>query len=79
MNALAATSRNFKQAAKILGLDSKLEKSLLIPFREIKVIHSPFPLIFLCFPFDAIRRCMHGSEFVKINRLNKGLHQPSLA
>ncbi|KAK9169399.1 hypothetical protein Syun_001539 [Stephania yunnanensis] len=37
MNALAATSRNFKQAARLLGLDSKLEKSLLIPFREIKV------------------------------------------
>ncbi|PKA45818.1 Glutamate dehydrogenase [Apostasia shenzhenica] len=37
MNALVATSRNFKQAAKILGLDSKLERSLLIPFREIKV------------------------------------------
>jgi hypothetical protein len=39
MNALAATSRNFKQAAKLLGLDSKLEKSLLIPFREIKVMN----------------------------------------
>lgn len=37
MNALAATNRNFKHAAKLLGLDSKLEKSLLIPFREIKV------------------------------------------
>lgn len=37
MNALAATSRNFRQSAKLLGLDSKLEKSLLIPFREIKV------------------------------------------
>ncbi|GMH09642.1 hypothetical protein Nepgr_011483 [Nepenthes gracilis] len=37
MNALAATSRNFRQAARILGLDSKLERSLLIPFREIKV------------------------------------------
>ncbi|KAJ6828243.1 putative glutamate dehydrogenase [Iris pallida] len=37
MNALAATSRNFKQAAKLLGLDAKLERSLLIPFREIKV------------------------------------------
>ncbi|XP_020684575.1 glutamate dehydrogenase 1, mitochondrial [Dendrobium catenatum] len=37
MNALAATSRNFKKAAKLLGLDTKLEKSLLIPFREIKV------------------------------------------
>lgn len=35
---MAATSRNFKQAAKLLGLDSKLEKSLLIPFREIKVM-----------------------------------------
>ncbi|KAK3183325.1 hypothetical protein Dsin_030611 [Dipteronia sinensis] len=37
MNALAATSRNFRKAGRILGLDSKLEKSLLIPFREIKV------------------------------------------
>ncbi|KDP39958.1 hypothetical protein JCGZ_03489 [Jatropha curcas] len=37
MNALAATNRNFRNAARILGLDSKLEKSLLIPFREIKV------------------------------------------
>ena len=37
MNALAATNRNFKLAARLLGLDSKLEKSLLIPFREIKV------------------------------------------
>ena len=31
-------ARNFKQAAKLLGLDSKLEKNLLIPFREIKVM-----------------------------------------
>ncbi|KAG0460620.1 hypothetical protein HPP92_020527 [Vanilla planifolia] len=37
MNALVATSRNFRQAARLLGLDAKLEKSLLIPFREIKV------------------------------------------
>ncbi|KAH6809937.1 glutamate dehydrogenase 2 [Perilla frutescens var. frutescens] len=37
MNALAATNRNFRQAARILGLDSKIENSLLIPFREIKV------------------------------------------
>ncbi|PIA31001.1 hypothetical protein AQUCO_05300081v1 [Aquilegia coerulea] len=37
MNALAATNRNFRHAARILGLDSKIEKSLLIPFREIKV------------------------------------------
>ncbi|KAH9720986.1 glutamate dehydrogenase 2 [Citrus sinensis] len=37
MNALAATNRNFRYAARILGLDSKLERSLLIPFREIKV------------------------------------------
>eukprot|EP00252_Welwitschia_mirabilis_P007848 TRINITY_DN19560_c0_g1_i1.p1 TRINITY_DN19560_c0_g1~~TRINITY_DN19560_c0_g1_i1.p1 ORF type:complete len:412 (-),score=84.18 TRINITY_DN19560_c0_g1_i1:297-1532(-) len=37
MNALAATSRNFKRAARLLGLDAKLERSLLIPFREIKV------------------------------------------
>ncbi|KAA8539740.1 hypothetical protein F0562_026432 [Nyssa sinensis] len=37
MNALAATNRNFRHAARILGLDAKIEKSLLIPFREIKV------------------------------------------
>ncbi|XP_066343593.1 glutamate dehydrogenase 2, mitochondrial isoform X2 [Miscanthus floridulus] len=37
MNALAATSRNLRRASKLLGLDSKLEQSLLIPFREIKV------------------------------------------
>ncbi|KAJ8448565.1 hypothetical protein Cgig2_012209 [Carnegiea gigantea] len=37
MNALAATNRNFKLAARLLGLDAKLERSLLIPFREIKV------------------------------------------
>ncbi|KAI4324891.1 hypothetical protein MLD38_030335 [Melastoma candidum] len=37
MNALAATNRNFRHSARILGLDSKLERSLLIPFREIKV------------------------------------------
>nr|POF27204.1 glutamate dehydrogenase 1 [Quercus suber] len=37
MNALVATNRNFKLAARLLGLDSKLETSLLIPFREIKV------------------------------------------
>ncbi|KAM0967455.1 hypothetical protein ACFX2J_022868 [Malus domestica] len=37
MNTLVATNRNFKFAARLLGLDFKLEKSLLIPFREIKV------------------------------------------
>nr|XP_028954125.1 glutamate dehydrogenase 1-like isoform X2 [Malus domestica]XP_028954126.1 glutamate dehydrogenase 1-like isoform X2 [Malus domestica]XP_028954127.1 glutamate dehydrogenase 1-like isoform X2 [Malus domestica]XP_028954129.1 glutamate dehydrogenase 1-like isoform X2 [Malus domestica]XP_028954130.1 glutamate dehydrogenase 1-like isoform X2 [Malus domestica] len=37
MNALVATNRNFKFATRLLGLDFKLEKSLLIPFREIKV------------------------------------------
>ncbi|KAF2549429.1 hypothetical protein F2Q70_00024052 [Brassica cretica] len=37
MKALAATNRNFKLASRILGLNSKLEQSLLIPFREIKV------------------------------------------
>uniref|UniRef100_M4ET34 glutamate dehydrogenase [NAD(P)(+)] n=1 Tax=Brassica campestris TaxID=3711 RepID=M4ET34_BRACM len=30
-------TRNFKLASRLLGLDSKLEQSLLIPFREIKV------------------------------------------
>ena len=37
MNALAATNRYFKQAVRLLGLDSKVERSLIIPFREIKV------------------------------------------
>ncbi|KAK8482531.1 hypothetical protein V6N13_032323 [Hibiscus sabdariffa] len=37
MNALVATNRNFRLASRLLGLDSKLEKSLLIPFRETKV------------------------------------------
>jgi hypothetical protein len=37
MNALAATNRYFKQAVRMLGLDSKVERSLIIPFREIKV------------------------------------------
>lgn len=45
MNALAATNRNFRQAARILGLDSKIENSLMIPFREIKVSQSPFILM----------------------------------
>jgi glutamate dehydrogenase (NAD(P)+) len=42
MNALAATNRYFKRAVRILGLDPKLERSLLIPFREIKVRIPPF-------------------------------------
>nr|BBI28835.1 glutamate dehydrogenase 1 a [Nicotiana tabacum] len=37
MNALPATNKNFKLASRLLGLDSKLEQCLLIPFREIKV------------------------------------------
>ncbi|CAM6126084.1 unnamed protein product [Calypogeia fissa] len=37
MNALVATTRNFKKAIKILGIDSKVERSLLVPYREIKV------------------------------------------
>ncbi|XP_039142179.1 glutamate dehydrogenase 2, mitochondrial-like [Dioscorea cayenensis subsp. rotundata] len=37
MNFFTATNRNFRHAAKLLGLDSKLAKSLLIPCREIKV------------------------------------------
>lgn len=58
MNALVATNRNFKLAARLLGLDSKLEKSLLIPFREIKVIksldilsHSKFSVIDITYVF----------------------------
>ncbi|KAK2988671.1 hypothetical protein RJ640_013176 [Escallonia rubra] len=37
MNALGATNRNCKLAARLLTLDSKIVKSFLIPFREIKV------------------------------------------
>ncbi|XP_076893478.1 glutamate dehydrogenase A-like [Bidens hawaiensis] len=37
MNALAATNRNFRHAARLLSLDSKVETSLLIPYREVKV------------------------------------------
>ncbi|KAL4592152.1 hypothetical protein LXL04_005138 [Taraxacum kok-saghyz] len=37
MNALTATTRNFRYASRLLGLDAKLETSLLLPFREIKV------------------------------------------
>ncbi|GJS64087.1 glutamate dehydrogenase 2 [Tanacetum coccineum] len=37
MNPLAATNRNFRHAARLLGLDSQLEKSLLMPHKEIKV------------------------------------------
>lgn len=48
MNALVATNRNFKLAARLLGLDSKLERSLLIPFREIKVIIKPLYILFHC-------------------------------
>ena len=51
MNALAATSRNFRNAARLLGLDAKIEKSLLIPFREIKVCLTLCCLIlgYVCF------------------------------
>ena len=47
MNALVATNRHFKFAARLLGLDSKLEKSLLIPFREIKVILHIIALMYI--------------------------------
>ncbi|KAL3646439.1 hypothetical protein CASFOL_011619 [Castilleja foliolosa] len=36
INALAAATRSFRHSSRILGLDAKVEKSLLIPFREIK-------------------------------------------
>lgn len=47
MFVLAATNRNFRYAEKLLGLDSKLAKSLLIPFREIKVLIGVFFFWFL--------------------------------
>lgn len=61
MNALAATNRNFQRAARILGLDSKLEKSLLIPFREIKVFNlQMIPFI----DFNMFHSfCLHGLFF----------------
>ncbi|QCD93908.1 glutamate dehydrogenase [Vigna unguiculata] len=49
MNALAATNRNFRLASRLLGLDSKLEKSLLIPFREIKARKPANRLFLPCF------------------------------
>lgn len=59
MNALAATNRNFKLASRLLGLDSKLEKSLLIPFREIKV-------------FDTLSRgCLFWCCYLYIQRERK--------
>ncbi|XP_076924957.1 glutamate dehydrogenase A-like [Bidens hawaiensis] len=36
MSALASTSRNFRDAARLLNLDSKIQKSLLMPHKEIK-------------------------------------------
>lgn len=56
MNALVATNRNFKLAARLLGLDSKLEKSLLIPFREIKVITEVVLVNCVSFSFGTIER-----------------------
>ena len=60
MNALAATNRNFRHAARILGLDSKIEKSLLIPFREIKVVLLSFLFWFrlLILILDALIVCL---------------------
>jgi glutamate dehydrogenase (NAD(P)+) len=37
MNATEATNHNFRAAARLVGLDSRLERSLILPFREIKV------------------------------------------
>lgn len=42
MNALEATNLYFKRAVKLLQLDSRVERSLLIPYREIKVRWHPF-------------------------------------
>jgi hypothetical protein len=62
MNALAATTRNFRRASRLLDLDPKLEKSLLIPFREIKVgsharLLAPSVLRLFCFHEDCFRPC----------------------
>lgn len=37
INALEATNLYFKRAVKLLKLDPRVERSLLIPYREIKV------------------------------------------
>jgi glutamate dehydrogenase (NAD(P)+) len=37
MKATEATNRNFTRAARLIGLDAKLERILVTPFREIKV------------------------------------------
>ncbi|TQD72147.1 hypothetical protein C1H46_042320 [Malus baccata] len=53
MNALVATNINFKFAARLLGLDFKLEKSLLIPFREIKISDPKTNVVIEFSPFVA--------------------------
>jgi glutamate dehydrogenase (NAD(P)+) len=45
MNALEATNLYFKRAVRLLKLDSKVERSLLIPFREIKVRRCSVPVL----------------------------------
>ncbi|HTE20681.1 MAG TPA: Glu/Leu/Phe/Val dehydrogenase dimerization domain-containing protein, partial [Armatimonadota bacterium] len=37
MNASEATSYNFGKAARLLGLDERLQRQILAPYREIKV------------------------------------------
>src|SRR5690242_17968724 len=37
MKATEATNRNFTTAARLVGIDAALERSLIVPFREIKV------------------------------------------
>jgi hypothetical protein len=37
MKATEATNLNFSRAARLLGLDARIERSLQMPYREIKV------------------------------------------
>nr|BBF90050.1 5'-3' exoribonuclease-like [Oryza rufipogon] len=59
-------ARNFKQAAKLLGLDSKLEKNLHIPFREIKATEWVFDTTEDC-------ACQGSSQRIAKYRKNTGM------
>ncbi|QCD93907.1 glutamate dehydrogenase [Vigna unguiculata] len=70
MNALAATNRNFRLASRLLGLDSKLEKSLLIPFREIKARKPANRLFLPCFCLCFSQYSVEGYKAVFLKKLH---------
>ncbi|KAJ7011319.1 hypothetical protein NC653_001679 [Populus alba x Populus x berolinensis] len=79
MNAPAATNRNFRHAARILGLDSKLEKSLSIPFREIKVENTSqkmMALLPLMLDLESNVTMLVAQSQSQINRGSVKLYEP---